>query len=73
MTKTVYIPVTLNAQGAISDSQAVDIANSIVAMIQDGFFSSDNVYDAAFEQNIELDSFKAREAVTGSYFVPNGD
>lgn len=73
MTKTVYIPVTINAQGTITDSQAIDIANSIVDMVKGGFFDRDNVYDTAFEQNVELESFKVREAVTGSYFVQNGD
>lgn len=73
MTTTVYIPVTINAHGTISDSQAIDIANSIVSMVKGGFFDSDNVYDTAFEQNVELESFKLREAVTGSYFVPRAE
>ena len=73
MTKTVYIPVTIKSEGTISDSQAIDIANSIAAMVQDGFFSVDNVYDAATEANVELDSYKVKEAVTGSFFVPSAE
>ena len=73
MTKTVYIPVTIKSEGTISDSQAIDIANSIVAMVDDGFFSVDNVYDAATEADVELESYNVREAVTGSYFVPTAE
>ena len=74
MTKTVYIPVTIKAKDDITDDQAINIGNSIAAMLQDGFFSVDNVYDAAEETDVELDTFKVSdEAVTGSYFVPRAE
>ena len=74
MIKTVYLPVTLKSQGDITDEQAINIGNSIAAMLQDGFFSVDNVYDAAEETDVELDTFKVSdETVTGSSFVPRAE
>lgn len=73
MTKTVYIPVTIKAKDDISDDQAIDVANSIVAMVQDGFFNEDNVFDAATEAHVELDYFQTKEAVPASSFVPRAE
>lgn len=51
MKRTVYIPVEIegNDDCPITDSEAITIANSIVEQCRDGFFSEDNVYDAASE------------------------
>lgn len=69
MTKTVYIPVKLKSKSDITEDQAIDLANSIVSMIQEGFFSEDNVFDEATEQDIDLEGFSICEAVPASSFV----
>lgn len=73
MTKTVYIPVTLEAKEEITNDQAIELANSIVSMVQEGFFSEDNVFDEATEQNIDLEGFSICEAVPASSFVPSAE
>ena len=69
MIKTVYIPVKLKFDGDITEDQAIGLGNSIVAMVQEGFFSEDNVFDEARAENIELEGFCICEAVSASSFV----
>lgn len=73
MTKTVYIPVKLKSKEDITEDQAIDLANSIVSMVQEGFFSEDNVFDEATEQEIDLECFSICEAVPASSFVPRAE
>lgn len=73
MFKTVYIPVKLKTKEDITEDQAIDLGNSIVSMVQEGFFSEDNVFDEATEQNIDLEGFSICEAVPASSFVPRAE
>lgn len=70
MTRTVYIPVKFKTNEDITEDQAIDLANSIVSMVQEGYFSDDNVFDEATEQKINLNAFSICEAVSSSSFVP---
>ena len=63
-TKTVYIPVTITSEGELTDSQAEDIGNEIVAMLRDGFYCNDNVWDAATEADVMMTGFKIDTAMT---------
>lgn len=73
MIRTVYIPVKLKTKEDITEDQAIDLGNSIVSMVQEGFFSEDNVFDEATEQNIDLEGFSICEAVPPSSFVPRAE
>lgn len=73
MTKTVYIPVKFKTNEDLTEDQSIDLANSIVSMVQEGYFSEDNVFDEATEQNIDLDAFSICEAVPPSSFVPRAE
>lgn len=73
MIKTVYIPVKLKSKSDITEDQAIDLANSIVSMVQEGFYSDDNVFDEATEQDIDLEGFSICEAVPASSFVTRAE
>lgn len=73
MTKTVYIPVKFKTNEELTEDQALDLANSIVSMVQEGYFSEDNVFDEATEQKIDLNAFSICEAVPASSFVPRAE
>lgn len=73
MTKTVYIPVKLKSKSDITEDQAIELANSIVSMIQEGYLNDDNVFDEATEQHIDLEGFSICEAVPASSFVPRAE
>ncbi len=51
MKRTIYIPVELECsdEHPMTEDEAVEIANSIVNQVRDGFYNDDNVWDTASE------------------------
>ena len=70
--QTVYIPVEIETATEIDSEQAVEIANSIVSQIDDGFFNRDNVFDAASEVTGDwsLVNFDVKYPVAPNEFCP---
>lgn len=72
---TVYIPVEITTKEEISTQTATEIADAIVSQIKDGFYNSDNVYDAAGERLSDTDgfSFKVKYSEPPESFVASAE
>ena len=53
-TKTVYLPITIETKSEISDEQAKNLVNQMKYMLDDDFYSRDNMFDNATEFDIPL-------------------
>ena len=56
--KTVYLPITIETEDEISDSQAKELVNTMKEMLDDDFYNRDNMFDNAMEFDIPLTNIK---------------
>ena len=68
--KTVYIPVTFDTEEEITDEQAMNLADTITAMLDDDFYNGDNVFDNATEFGIDMNKLKFGDSLTYSELAP---
>ena len=63
---TVNIPMMLaiDTDREVTDADVKTITESVAAMLRDGFFSVDNVYDASYQDNVDLKGFTFGEGHT---------
>lgn len=63
---TVNIPMMLaiDTDKEVTAADVKNITESVAAMLRDGFFSVDNVYDASYEDDVKLEDFTFGEGET---------
>lgn len=63
---TVNIPMMLaiDTDKEVTAADVKNITESVAAMLRDGFFSVDNVYDASYQDDVKLEDFTFGEGET---------